>query len=172
MNRLLEGDVGSGKTVVAAAACFLAYLNGVQSALMAPTEILAQQHFQTLKEVLVPLGVKVSLLTGGQKKEKTNFDLLVGTHALIHKRARFKKLGLVIIDEQHRFGVKQRAKLIKKKTTPHLLTMTATPIPRTIALTLYGDLDLSVIDQLPPGRQVIKTWVVPPRKRKGAYQWI
>lgn len=170
MNRLLEGDVGSGKTVVAAAAIFVAHLNNVQSALMAPTEILANQHFLTLSQLLTPLGIKISLLTASKRKFNPDFNLLVGTHALIHKRARFKKLGLVVIDEQHRFGVEQRAKLIRQ--TPHLLTMTATPIPRTIALTLYGDLDLSVLDEMPPGRQTVKTWVVPNQKRKAAYEWI
>lgn len=172
MNRLLEGDVGSGKTVVAAAAIYAAYLSGVQSALMAPTEILAHQHFQTLDEILTPLGVKITLLTGSSRKKIKDFDLSVGTHALIHQRAKFDKLGLAIIDEQHRFGVEQRAKLIKRGKAPHILTMTATPIPRTIALTLYGDLDLSTIDEMPPGRQQIKTWVVPPIKREAAYEWI
>jgi ATP-dependent DNA helicase RecG len=172
MNRLLEGDVGSGKTVVAAAAIYAAYLSGVQSALMAPTEILAHQHFQTLDQLLVPLGIKIKLLTGSSRKKATDFDLVVGTHALIHKRVEFKKLGLAIIDEQHRFGVEQRSKLIKRGRAPHILTMTATPIPRTIALTLYGDLDLSVIDEMPPGRQATKTWVVPPQKRAAAYAWI
>jgi len=179
MNRLLEGDVGSGKTVVAALAIFMAWLNNVQVALMAPTEILANQHYQTLKQLLEPFGLKIFLLTGAQKagKEKsTKPDLIVGTHALIHKRARFQKLGLVIIDEQHRFGVEQRGQLVEKNLvagkTPHILTMTATPIPRTIALTLYGDLALSVIDEMPPGRQKVKTWVVPPQKRDGAYDWI
>ncbi|MGB9707000.1 MAG: ATP-dependent DNA helicase RecG [Microgenomates group bacterium] len=172
MNRLLQGDVGSGKTVVAAAAIFVAYLNNVQSALMAPTEILAHQHFQTLNQLLTPLGVKIILLTGTNKKTETNFDLAVGTHALIYQRAKFKNLGLVVIDEQHRFGVEQRGKLIEKGETPHVLTMTATPIPRTIALTLYGDLDLSVLDEMPAGRQKVKTWVVPPQKRAAAYEWI
>jgi len=172
MNRLLEGDVGSGKTVVAAAAIYIAYLNNNQSALMAPTQILANQHYQTLNQVLSPLGVKVALLTAAKRKTISGFDCLVGTHALIHKRAKFKKLGLVVIDEQHRFGVEQRGKLIKKNKAPHVLTMTATPIPRTIALTLYGDLDLSLLDEMPPGRQKIKTWVVPPQKRAAAYQWI
>jgi len=172
MNRLLEGDVGSGKTVVAAAAIYMAYLNNNQSALMAPTQILANQHFQTLNQVLSPLGVKVALLTAAKRKTISDFNCLVGTHALIHKRAKFKKLGLVVIDEQHRFGVEQRGKLIKKNKAPHVLTMTATPIPRTIALTLYGDLDLSLLDEMPPGRQEIKTWVVPPKKRAAAYQWI
>jgi ATP-dependent DNA helicase RecG len=175
MNRLLEGDVGSGKTVVAAIAILASYLNGFQSALMAPTEILANQHFQSLKGFLQPFGLKVSLLTGATRQKQAEFDLIVGTHSLIHKRASFKKLGLITIDEQQRFGVKQRAALIKKsnqKASPHFLTMTATPIPRTIALTLYGDLDLSVIDELPPGRTKIKTWVVPSQKRAAAYNWI
>lgn len=177
MNRLLEGDVGSGKTVVAAAAVYAAYQNKIQSALMAPTEILATQHFNTLKQTLEPFGVKVALLTGGIKSsnlkpQTLGFDLLVGTHALIHQRAKFTRLGLVIIDEQHRFGVAQRSELTRRGSAPHLLTMTATPIPRTVALTLYGDLDLSVIDELPSGRQKIKTWVVPEHKRAAAYAWI
>ncbi len=172
MNRLLEGDVGSGKTVVAAIAAYLAYLNGFQTAFMAPTAILAHQHYLTLDQMLTPLGLKIGLLTGGRKMAKKEFDLLIGTHALLHRRAHFQKLGLVIIDEQHRFGVSQRAQLMKRGGTPHLLTMTATPIPRTIALTLYGDLDLSAIDEMPPGRKRVKTWVVPPQKRKDAYQWI
>ncbi len=181
MNRLLEGDVGSGKTVVAALAIYVAWLNGTQSALMAPTEILAQQHYQTLKQLLTPLGMKVMLLTGSVRplaiSHQPLADILVGTHALIYKRAQFQKLGLVIIDEQQRFGVAQRGELIKKAClptdrTPHLLTMTATPIPRTIALTLYVDLSLSVLDEVPPGRQKIKTWVVPPQKRDAAYQWM
>jgi ATP-dependent DNA helicase RecG len=175
MNRLLEGDVGSGKTVVAAIAAYVSFLNGFQTAVMAPTEILAQQHYQTLSQFLSPLGVKISLLTGSSKSPITNHqspNLVIGTHALIHRRARFVKLGFVIIDEQHRFGVVQRAQLMKKGKTPHLLTMTATPIPRTIALTLYGDLDLSVLDQMPPGRKRVKTWVVPPQKREAAYDWI
>jgi ATP-dependent DNA helicase RecG len=175
MNRLLQGDVGSGKTVVAALAVYVAWLSNTQSILMAPTEILANQHYQTLKHLLESLGVKISLLTASHKIKNSDADLLVGTHALIYHQAKFKKLGLVIIDEQHRFGVEQRSKLIKKaigNKTPHTLTMTATPIPRTIALTLYGDLDLSVIDQMPEGRQKIKTWVVPPQKRTGAYEWI
>ena len=172
MNRLLEGDVGSGKTVVAAAAIYVAFLNNHQSALMAPTQILANQHYQTLNQILSPLGVKVALLTASHRKTISDFDCLVGTHALIHKRAKFKQLGLVVIDEQHRFGVEQRGKLIKKNRAPHVLTMTATPIPRTIALTLYGDLDLSALDEMPPGRQKTKTWVVPSQKRAAAYQWI
>lgn len=176
MNRLLEGDVGSGKTIVAAIAAYIAFLNNFQTAFMAPTEILAQQHFQTLNQLLSPFGVKIALLTGNKKLEtgnsKLEINLLVGTHALIHRRAHFAKLGLVIIDEQHRFGVEQRSQLIEKGSSPHVLTMTATPIPRTIALTLYGDLDLSVINEMPPGRKKVKTWVVPPIKRQAAYDWI
>ena len=186
MNRLLEGDVGSGKTIVAAIAAYIAFLNGFQSALMAPTEILAHQHYQTLNQLLSSLGAKIALLTGSKKLEtvprsgiplcgrnsKLETDVFVGTHALIHRRAHFAKLGLVIIDEQHRFGVEQRSQLIERGSSPHVLSMTATPIPRTIALTLYGDLDLSVIDELPPGRKKVKTWVVPPIKRQAAYDWI
>lgn len=176
MNRLLEGDVGSGKTIVAAVAIYVAYLNGYQSALMAPTEILATQHHQILTELLGPLGIKVVLLTGSKKTikktDQAKPDLFVGTHALIANNLEFDNLSLVIIDEQHRFGVEQRAKLISKGNSPHLLTMTATPIPRTIALTLFGDLDLSVIDEMPKGRIKIKTWVVPPTKREAAYRWI
>ena len=177
MNRLLEGDVGSGKTVVAAIAMYVAYLNGFQSALMAPTEILANQHYLTLNQLLSPFGVKIALLTGSKKSDMRYAicdmpNIFVGTHALIQKKVKFENLGLVIIDEQHRFGVEQRGELIKKGSSPHILTMTATPIPRTIALTLYGDLDLSVLDEMPPGRQRVKTWVVPPVKREAAYNWI
>lgn len=175
MNRLLEGDVGSGKTVVAAMAIYVAFLNGYQSALMAPTEILASQHSQTLSQILAPLGVKIQLITGSKKvKKKDNapVDLWVGTHALLYNQLNFTKLALVVIDEQHRFGVEQRAKLAQSGKSPHVLTMTATPIPRTMALTLYGDLDLSTIDEMPPGRKPVKTWVVPPAKREAAYEWI
>lgn len=173
MNRLLEGDVGSGKTVVAAIALYAVFLNGLKSILMAPTEILANQHYQTINNLLKPFGVKTALLTGSQKlKMKTaNFDILIGTHALIYHQL-IKQVGLIVIDEQHRFGVEQRAKLVNQNQTPHLLTMTATPIPRTIALTLYSDLDLSVLKEMPLGRKKIKTWVVPPKKRMAAYQWI
>lgn len=172
MNRLLQGDVGSGKTIVAAVAIYLSHLNGFQSALMAPTEILANQHFQTLKELLSPRGLRVQLLTGSQKKTPEEFDLVVGTHALIHRKIPFSRLGLVVIDEQQRFGVTQRASLLKEKSLPHFLTMTATPIPRTIALTLYGDLDLSIIDEMPKNRQPVKTWIVPNQKKESAYDWI
>ena len=185
MNRLLEGDVGSGKTIVAAIAMYATFLNGYQSALMAPTEILAHQHYQTLKRFLSPLRIKIALQTGAHKDLKQtdnqqltadNYNIIVGTHALLSHRTQFEKLALVVIDEQHRFGVAQRARLKHKVTpedsTPHLLTMTATPIPRTVALTFYGDLDLSLIDEMPKGRQKVQTWVVPPRKRQAAYGWI
>ena len=168
MNRLLQGDVGSGKTLVAFLCALLAIDNGYQCALMAPTEILANQHFESLSEEGDKIGVNVQLLTGSTKKkdrEKLFEDLangqvhlLIGTHALIEDPVVFGNLGLVIIDEQHRFGVAQRAKLWRKNDIPpHVLVMTATPIPRTLAMTLYGDLDVSIIDELPPGRKPIKT---------------
>lgn len=172
MNRLLEGDVGSGKTIVAAISMYVSYLNGFQSAFMAPTEILANQHFKTIDNLLSPLGVKVELLTSSIKKVNKDFDILVGTHALVYKKAEFKNLGLIVIDEQQRFGVEQRSIIRKKGENPHLLTMTATPIPRTVALTMYGDLDLSILDEMPLGRKQIKTWLVPVSKRGGAYRWI
>jgi len=177
MNRLLQGDVGSGKTVVAAVAIYTAYLNGFQTALMAPTEILANQHLATLKTVFSNTPIKIELITSSTRKLNTkykiqNTDILIGTHALLFRKLNMQKLGLVIIDEQHRFGVQQRSKLIDLSKTPHLLTMTATPIPRTIALTLYGDLNISFIDKMPIGRKPIKTWVVPPEKRLSAYHWI
>ncbi|MBI4029235.1 MAG: ATP-dependent DNA helicase RecG [Candidatus Blackburnbacteria bacterium] len=184
MNRLLEGDVGSGKTVVAALACFIAHLNGYQSAVMAPTQILATQHYKTLSTLLKPFGIKVHLLIGGPQRSRLKGDALkgypviVGTHALVQQGVplkKLKKLGLVVIDEQHRFGVRQRAVLSQKTDEgfgPHVLTMTATPIPRTVALAAYGDLDLSTLDELPAGRTPTKTWVVPPQKREGAYNWI
>ncbi len=171
MNRLLSGDVGSGKTVVAALAIYVAYLNGLQSAMMAPTQILAAQHFKTLEEILAPLGVKVELVLSG-KKAAGEGDVLVGTHALIHKRADFLSLALVVIDEQHKFGVEQRAHLVNKGQSPHVLTMTATPIPRTIALTVFGDLDLGTLDELPPGRKLPKTRIVLPEKQEVAYEWV
>ena len=190
MNRLLEGDVGSGKTVVSAIAMYLAHLNGLQSVLMAPTEILAQQHYNTISNLLSPLGVKVDLATGSSKyqvvrskyKSKVkihntkyilhNTNVLVGTHAVLSKNVQFDNLGLVVIDEQQRFGVEQRAQVKQKGKNPHLLTMTATPIPRTVALTLYGDLDLSYLDEMPKGRKRVKTWLVPREKRSSAYRWI
>ncbi len=183
MNRLLQGDVGSGKTVVAAIAMYAAHLAGFQSALMAPTDVLANQHFQTINAFLSAYNISVELHTSAHKVKSaiknskinnTKLDIAVGTQALIFKGIQFDKLGLVIIDEQHRFGVRQRAKLVKKakKGTPHVLTMTATPIPRSVALTIYGDQDLSIIDEMPPGRVPVETWVVPPAKRLSAYNWI
>lgn len=168
MNRLLQGDVGSGKTLVALMCMLIAIDNGFQCALMAPTEILAQQHFATLQRFLKDLPLEVKLLTGSVKAaarkvihenlESGKLNILVGTHALIEDKVLFHNLGLVVIDEQHRFGVEQRARLWKKNTVaPHVLVMTATPIPRTLAMTVYGDLDTSVIDELPPGRKPIKT---------------
>lgn len=172
MNRLLEGDVGSGKTVVSAIAMYTSFLNGFQSVLMAPTEILAQQHYKVISDLLTPFKIKVGLATGSQKTKIKNFDVMVGTHAVLEKGINFDKLGLVVIDEQQRFGVEQRALIRSKGKNPHLLTMTATPIPRTIALTLYGDLDLSILDEMPIGRKQIKTWLVPQEKRENAYSWI
>ncbi len=177
MNRLLEGDVGSGKTVVAAAAIFVAFTNGYQSVFMAPTQILANQHFDTLKNLLDKFKVRVELITSeGIKKDPGKADIFVGTHALIHQRVSFDNVALVVIDEQHRFGVEQRAHLVKKSSngnySPHVLTITATPIPRTVALTIYGDLDLTTLDELPKGRKPVITWLVPPQKRDGAYAWI
>jgi ATP-dependent DNA helicase RecG len=168
MNRLLQGDVGSGKTLVAVLTILLAIDNGFQACLMAPTEILANQHFKTILNFLKPIGIKISLLTGSVKKadrkviheslENGSLNILVGTHALIEDKVKFKNLGISIIDEQHRFGVAQRAKLWKKNNfPPHVLVMTATPIPRTLAMTFYGDLEVSVIDELPPGRKPINT---------------
>lgn len=168
MSRLVQGDVGSGKTLVALLSMLLAVDNGFQSCLMAPTEILAKQHFETISELVKPLGIKVDLLTGSSKTkarrilhqalEAGEIHILIGTHALIEDVVLFKNLGLVVIDEQHRFGVAQRGKMHKKNSQPpHVLIMTATPIPRTLAMTLYGDLDTSVIDELPPGRKPITT---------------
>jgi ATP-dependent DNA helicase RecG len=168
MNRLVQGDVGSGKTMVALMSMLLAIDNGYQTCLMAPTEILAQQHFVTFKEALTPLGVEIALLTGSVKAKERKvihtkllngeIKILIGTHALIEDIVQFANLGFVVIDEQHRFGVAQRAKLrAKNSLPPHMLIMTATPIPRTLAMTLYGDLDTSLIDELPPGRKPIKT---------------
>jgi ATP-dependent DNA helicase RecG len=182
MSRLLQGDVGSGKTVVAAAALLVAVSSGSQGVLMAPTEILAEQHFKTLSQLLAQQPVTIALLTGSMKKGekqriydrilKGEIDIVVGTHALIQEGVEFKQLGLAVIDEQHRFGVRQRSALRQKGFNPHVLVMTATPIPRTLALTLYGDLDLSVIDQLPPGRQEIKTKWLAPHQRQSAYKFL
>lgn len=180
MNRLLEGDVGSGKTVVAAVGMFTAFINGYQSVIMAPTQILATQHYYTLKKLFEKFNVRISLVTSTTKKSDLGRnDIFVGTHSLIQSKISFDSVSFVVIDEQHRFGVKQRETLIQKtakisgkKGTLHVLTMTATPIPRTVALTAYGDMDLSVISEMPKGRQKVKTWLVPENKRNGAYEWI
>lgn len=176
MNRLLEGDVGSGKTIVAAAAIVKAFKNGYKSALMAPTQILAQQHYQTLTGLLKKTGIKIGLITSNHKEIPEICDLFIGTHALISNTKHLTKVGLVIIDEQHKFGVNQRSKLISNSKehnfVPHVLSMTATPIPRTIALTVYGDLDLSVIDEMPKNRISPKTWIVPSKKESSSYDWI
>ena len=182
MNRLLQGDVGSGKTVVAAAACYIAIQNGLQCALMAPTEILASQHMHTMQAFLAPLGISVALLTGSTPaKEKTairrqladgSLQLLVGTHAIFQKDVQYQKLGLVITDEQHRFGVAQRAALAAKGGVPHKLVMSATPIPRTLALIIYGDLDISILKEAPRGRLPIETYAVTGRLRERAYTFI
>ena len=167
MNRLVQGDVGSGKTVVALLSLANCVLNGYQGALMAPTEILAEQHYISLSETLKQFGMEIELLVGSltkKQKEKVlervknkEIDILIGTHALIEDKVEFNNLGIVITDEQHRFGVRQRNKLSEKGINPDILVMTATPIPRTLALILYGDLDISIIDELPPGRQPIET---------------
>lgn len=172
MNRLLQGDVGSGKTIVAALAASAAVKNGYQVAIMAPTEILAQQHFKKLSDTLLPLGVSVGLITANVKDKTVKNDVTIGTHALIEEKIIFKKLGFVIVDEQHRFGVLQRLDLIEKGSNPHVLVMTATPIPRSLALILYGDLDRSIIDEMPPGRTPIKTHFVTNAKRKSAYNFL
>ena len=170
MNRLVQGDVGSGKTMVAAAAAYLAGINGAQTALMAPTEILAEQHYQSLSGLFAPLGLRTALLTGsmGVKAKREireqianhEVDLVVGTHALITDSTVFANLGMVIADEQHRFGVAQRSRLAGKGADPHVLVMSATPIPRTLALIMYGDLDVSILDELPPGRQRVDSFLV------------
>jgi ATP-dependent DNA helicase RecG len=168
MNRLLQGDVGSGKTVVALMSMLMAIDNGFQTCIMAPTEILANQHYQTIKSLVGDDFVEVALLTGStskkdrkilhEKLENGDLKILIGTHALIEDKVQYKNLGLVVIDEQHRFGVEQRSKLWQKSVVPpHILVMTATPIPRTLAMTLYGDLDISIIDELPAGRKPIQT---------------
>ena len=170
MNRLVQGDVGSGKTMVAAAAAYLAVKNSQQAALMAPTEILAEQHYKSLNKLLTPLGIRSCLLTGSltpkQKKDTRQaiadgqVDLIIGTHALVSDSTEFSNLGLVVADEQHRFGVSQRAALLDKGKDPHVLVMSATPIPRTLALLMYGDLEVSILDELPPGRQQTDTFLV------------
>ncbi|MCL4145866.1 UNVERIFIED_CONTAM: hypothetical protein GTU68_046341 [Idotea baltica] len=167
MNRLLQGDVGSGKTIVALLTILIAIDNGYQAALIAPTEILANQHFNAISELLSEMDIHIKILTGSTKTkerriihaalEDGSLDILIGTHALFEDKVQFKKLGVAIIDEQHRFGVAQRAKMWMKSSSPHILVMTATPIPRTLAMSVYGDLDISVIDELPPGRKQIIT---------------
>ncbi len=182
MNRLLQGDVGSGKTIVALIAMMMAIENNYQAALMAPTEILAEQHFLTIHQLLEELGIKVVLLIGAQKKaartkilemiKNAEANLVIGTHALIQEGVEFQRLGLVIIDEQHRFGVMQRAVLMEKGLAPDVLVMTATPIPRTLSLTLYGDLDVSILDELPPGRKPVKTYWRSEAKRSEIYRFV
>ncbi len=182
MNRLLQGDVGSGKTLVAAAAAFFAAKNNFQTLVMAPTEVLARQHFKTFSELLIPLGIKVSLITGGMSAKEKNAakaaakagetDVIIGTQALIQKTADIKNLGLVIVDEQHRFGVNQRSALAEKGYNPHILAMSATPIPRTLALIIYGDLDVSVLNEMPKGRIPIKTYAVDTSFRPRIYKFI
>jgi ATP-dependent DNA helicase RecG len=177
MNRLLQGDVGSGKTIVAALAAYVAIRNGYQAVALAPTEILAQQHFDKMSDFLSKEGIKIRLHTATTvKKSKSrdlyNDDLVVGTHALLEERVKFRNLGLVIIDEQHRFGVEQRARLAKKGRLPDTLVMTATPIPRSLALTLYGDLDRSLLDEMPPGRLPVKTYFIPENRRMDAYEFL
>ena len=182
MNRLIQGDVGSGKTVVAAAAAWASASNGYQCALMAPTEILAAQHFEELEPLFGKLGFRTALLTGSmtakQKRETKDriksgyYNIIIGTHALITEDSEYSNLGLVITDEQHRFGVRQRAALTAKGEVPHTLVMSATPIPRTLALIMYGDLDISVIDELPPGRQRVNTYAVDETLRERIYKFI
>ena len=177
MNRLVQGDVGSGKTAVALLAALVSIRNGFQAALMVPTELLAEQHFLTLSRFLYPFGARVALMVQGLKPERLletqqatrsgEADLVIGTHKLIQERTEFKRLGLVIVDEQHKFGVSQRGLLKAKGVSPDTLIMTATPIPRTLALTLYGDLDISVLDESPPGRGLVTTiWVEPDRREE------
>ena len=185
MNRLLQGDVGSGKTMVAVLTALIAIGNGYQACIMAPTEVLAQQHFKNIQKFLAPTGVKAALLTGSSKAAERrethaglqdgSIGIIVGTHALIEDNVIFKNLGLAIIDEQHRFGVEQRSKLWRKSSVgapPHVLVMTATPIPRTLAMTLYGDLDVSVIDELPPGRKPVQTIHATENKRAAMYNFM
>lgn len=184
MNRLLQGDVGSGKTMVAVLSCLMAIGNGYQSCIMAPTEVLAQQHYNNIQKYLLPTGVKCALLTGStttrarreihQGLEDGSIGLIVGTHALLEEPVQFKALGLAVVDEQHRFGVEQRSRLWAKGPgcAPHILVMTATPIPRTLAMTLYGDLDVSVLDEMPPGRKPVKTMLVGESKRAAMYNFM
>ena len=182
MNRLLQGDVGSGKTLVAAAAIWACIRAGYQAALLAPTEILATQHAEGLNRMLAPFGMRVALLTGGMKAaarrttlaaiRNDEADLVVGTHAILSEGVEFARLGLAVIDEQHRFGVLQRGMLAEKAANPHLLVMSATPIPRTLGLLIYGDLDISVLDELPPGRTPVKTRCITGKKRRDLYHFL
>ena len=182
MNRLLQGDVGSGKTLVAAAAIWACIRAGYQAALLAPTEILAAQHAEGLNRMLAPFGMRVALLTGGMKAaarrttlaaiREDQADLIVGTHAILSEGVEFARLGLAVIDEQHRFGVRQRGMLAEKAVNPHLLVMSATPIPRTLGLLLYGDLDISILDELPPGRTPVKTRCITGKKRQDLYHFL
>ena len=182
MNRLLQGDVGSGKTLVAAAAIWACIRAGYQAALLAPTEILASQHAENLNRLLSPFGMRVALLTGGMKAaaKRTTLaairgdeaDLIVGTHAILSEGVEFARLGLAVIDEQHRFGVRQRGMLAEKAVNPHLLVMSATPIPRTLGLLIYGDLDISILDELPPGRTPVKTRCITGKKRRDLYHFL
>lgn len=182
MNRLLQGDVGSGKTIISVIALFNCAMNGYQGVLMAPTEILAEQHYNTILELLKDWNINIALLVGStSKKQKEEIirkisqgeiSIVIGTHALLQENVEFKNLALVITDEQHRFGVRQRATLINKGHNPHVLVMTATPIPRTLALFMYGDMDISVIDQLPPGRQKVETYFVRPNMREKVYDFV
>lgn len=182
MNRLILGDVGSGKTAVAAALCYFTFLNGCQSCIMAPTEILADQHYATFCRFLEPLGVKIALLKGSMSQRKKadvkealkngDFDIAIGTHALLQQSTEFKNLALVITDEQHRFGVQQRKMLVNKGNNPHRLVMSATPIPRTLALMIYGELDISLLDEMPKGRKKILTYAVTGKLRSRAYNFV
>ena len=182
MNRLLQGDVGSGKTLVAAAAVWACIRAGYQAALLAPTEILAAQHAEGLNRMLAPFGMRVALLTGGMKAaarrttlaaiRNDEADLVVGTHAILSEGVEFARLGLAVIDEQHRFGVRQRGMLAEKAANPHLLVMSATPIPRTLGLLIYGDLDISILDELPPGRTPVKTRCITGKKRRDLYHFL
>lgn len=182
MNRLLQGDVGSGKTLVAAAAIWACIRSGYQAALLAPTEILAAQHAENLNRMLAPFGMRVALLTGGMKAaarrttlaaiRSDETDLVVGTHAILSEGVEFARLGLAVVDEQHRFGVRQRGILAEKAANPHLLVMSATPIPRTLGLLIYGDLDISILDELPPGRKPVKTRCITGKKRRDLYGFL
>ena len=182
MNRLLQGDVGSGKTLVAAAAIWACIRSGYQAALLAPTEILAAQHAENLNRMLAPFGMRVALLTGGMKAaarrttlaaiRNDEADLVVGTHAILSEGVEFARLGLAVVDEQHRFGVRQRGMLAEKAANPHLLVMSATPIPRTLGLLIYGDLDISILDELPPGRKPVKTRCITGKKRRDLYGFL